>query len=43
MVAAKLGVARSEILEAAEAYREAGRAALSELLARREPEKGRGT
>src|SRR5439155_203705 len=42
VVAAQLGMARSELIEAAEAYREAGRAALSELLARREPEKGRG-
>jgi hypothetical protein len=42
VVAAQTGIARSEIVEAADAYREAGRAALSELLARREPEKGRG-
>ena len=41
VVAAQLGMARSELIEAAEVYREAGRAALSELLARREPEKGR--
>jgi hypothetical protein len=42
VVAAQLGIARSDIVEAAGAYREAGRAALSGLLARREPEKGRG-
>jgi hypothetical protein len=42
VVAAQLGVPRSEIVEAAEAYRQAGRAALSALLAQREPEKGRG-
>ena len=42
VVAAQVGIARSEIVEAADAYRDAGRAALSELLARREPEKGRG-
>jgi hypothetical protein len=42
VVAAQHGMVRSELVEAAEAYRAAGRAALSELLARREPEKGRG-
>lgn len=42
VVAAQLGIARSELVEAAGAYRNAGRAALSELIARREPEKGRG-
>lgn len=42
VVAAQLGMARSELIEATDVYREAGRAALSELLARREPEKGRG-
>lgn len=35
VIAAQLGVPRSEIVEAAGAYREAGRAALSALLARR--------
>jgi hypothetical protein len=42
VVALQLGMTRSELIEAKEVYREAGRAALSELLARREPEKGRG-
>jgi len=37
VVAAQLGVPRSEIAEAAEAYRDAGRAALSALLGRRDP------
>ena len=41
VVALELGVARSEVTEAAEIYREAGRAALATLLARRAPEKGR--
>jgi hypothetical protein len=41
-VAAKLGMDRSDLVEAAGIYRTAGRAALSELLAGREPEKGRG-
>jgi hypothetical protein len=42
-LAAQLGVPRSEIAEAAEVYREAGRAALAALLdRRREQEKGRG-
>jgi hypothetical protein len=41
VVAAQLGMARSELIEAADAYRSAGRAALSELLARSDPEKGR--
>jgi hypothetical protein len=41
-LAAQLGVPRSELAEAAEVYREAGRAALSALLARRRAqEKGR--
>lgn len=42
VVAAQLGMARSELVEATDAYRQAGRAALSELLAQREPEKGSG-
>ena len=41
VIAAKLGVPRSEVAEAAEVYREAGRAALSALLGRRAQEKGR--
>jgi hypothetical protein len=40
-IAARLGVPRSELAEAAEVYREAGRAALSALLGRRAQEKGR--
>jgi hypothetical protein len=43
VVALQLGEPRSEILEAAKVYREAGRAALAVLLAQREPEKGRGS
>lgn len=41
VIAAELGVPRSEIAEAAEAYRKAGRAALSALLGRRAQENGR--
>jgi len=42
VIAAELGVPRSEVAEAAEVYREAGRAALSALLGRRRAhEKGR--
>jgi hypothetical protein len=42
VIAAELGVPRSEVAEAAEVYREAGRAALSTLLGRRRAhEKGR--
>jgi hypothetical protein len=41
VVAAHLGVPRSDIVEAAEAYRTAGRAALSALLGRRDPDKER--
>jgi hypothetical protein len=43
VIAAQLGVPRSEVEEAAQVYREAGRAALAALLdRRREQEKGRG-
>ena len=43
VVAARLGVPRSAIVEAAEAYRTAGRAALTALLGRRgDPEQGGG-
>ncbi len=41
VIAQKLGVPRSEVAEAAEVYRDAGRAALSALLGRRAQEKGR--
>lgn len=40
-IAAQLGVSRGEVAEAVQVYREAGRAALSALIARREQEKGR--
>jgi hypothetical protein len=43
VLAMQLGMARSDLVEAAGIYRKAGRAALSELLAQRAPEKGRGT
>jgi hypothetical protein len=45
VVAARHGLPRSEVIEAAEAYRTAGRAALSALLAPKDPgpEKGRGS
>ncbi|HEX3762332.1 MAG TPA: hypothetical protein VHW23_26710 [Kofleriaceae bacterium] len=48
VVAARIGMPRSEIVDAARAYRDAGRAALAELVAQRDsqspdsPEKGRG-
>lgn len=41
VAAVELGVSRSEAVEAAEIYREAGRAALRALLGRREQDKGR--
>lgn len=41
VIAARLGLPRSEAVEAAEIYREAGRAALSALLDRRAQQKGR--
>ena len=41
MIAQKLGVPRSEVVEAARVYRDAGRAALSALLGRRSQDKGR--
>jgi hypothetical protein len=41
-VAADLGVPRSEIVEAHEIYREAGRAALATLIAQRDAQKGPG-
>lgn len=43
VIARRLGVERSDIVEAAKTYREAGREALSKLLAQRKSEKGSGT